>query len=298
MPFIIRNPASRWTGCWNPPWIGATWQRRYSSYEAEHNRQLKVRNSWLEAFQDLGYSPQFVSSQQVEEGWLDKQAFRALVLPQSLALSGQELTALDHFLRADDSRMIFADGAPGRFDEHGRIRPPPPLFQELSQSSEAESSATSGSETIRRAGDIAGYEAARVTGTNQLDWSRWIGGLTTNWVPEVWIPMEARVRIHRYRLGPVRLVALERNAQYRMSEDLQAQDRADALDKSVTFTARFDRPAHVYDLRTSRYLGRTDSLSLTVPPWEPTLLALLDDALKPGDVVSQLQSLTSLGGRN
>jgi hypothetical protein len=191
--------------------------------------------------------------------------------------------------------MIFADGAPGRFDEHGRIRSPPALFKDLSQRSEVESSATSRPGTSRRAGDIAGYETARVTGTNQLDWSRWIGSLTTNWTPEIRIPLEARVRIHRYLFGPARLVAFERNAQYQMSEDLKAQDRANSLDASVTFSAWFDRPAHVYDLRTSRYLGRTTSLSLTVQPWEPTLLALVDDTLKPGDVVTQLQALASQG---
>ena len=274
---------------------GATWQRRYSSYEAEHNRLLKVRNSWLKAFQDLGYSPRFVSSQEVEDGLLDQGAFRALVLPQSLGLSDKELTAMDRFLQTDPAHVIFADGAPGRFDGHGRIRPPPALFKDLSQSSEAESSLTSRTGTIRRAGDIAGYEAARVTGTNQLDWSRWIGGLTADWVPEVRVPPEARLRIHHYRLGPARLVAFERNAQYQMSENLRAQDRANSLDASVTFSARFDRPAHVYDLRTSRYLGRTNSLSLTVQPWEPTLLALVDDTLKPGDVVTQLQALASQG---
>jgi hypothetical protein len=54
-------------------------------------------------------------------------------------------------------------------------------------------------------------------------------------------------------------------------------------------------PAHVYDLRTSRYLGRTDTLSLGLDPWEPTLLALTETPLAPGGVVAQLRKAA---GRN
>jgi hypothetical protein len=39
---------------------GSTWLRRFSSFEAEHNRDGKTaRTAWLKALQDLGYTPRF-----------------------------------------------------------------------------------------------------------------------------------------------------------------------------------------------------------------------------------------------
>jgi len=44
---------------------GSTWLRRFSSYEADHNRMAKVRNAWLKIFQDLGCTPRFISCDQL-----------------------------------------------------------------------------------------------------------------------------------------------------------------------------------------------------------------------------------------
>jgi hypothetical protein len=51
---------------------GSTWLRRFSSFEADHNRMAAARNSWLKLLQDLGYSPRFLSSTQIENGALRK----------------------------------------------------------------------------------------------------------------------------------------------------------------------------------------------------------------------------------
>ena len=49
---------------------GSTWLRRFSSFEGDHNQMAKARDGWLKLFQDLGYSPRFVSSEQIEAGQL------------------------------------------------------------------------------------------------------------------------------------------------------------------------------------------------------------------------------------
>ncbi len=67
---------------------GSTWHRRFSSFEADHNRMAKVRNSWLKVFQDLGYSPSFVSSEELVRGALSDRGICVFVMPQSLAMSG------------------------------------------------------------------------------------------------------------------------------------------------------------------------------------------------------------------
>ena len=82
---------------------GSTWLRRFSSYEADHNRMMRVRDSWLKALQDLGYTPQFVSSEQIERG-AGSAHFGVLVLPDSYALSSREITALQPLLRRGQAR--------------------------------------------------------------------------------------------------------------------------------------------------------------------------------------------------
>ncbi len=67
---------------------GSTWLRRFSSFEADHNRQARVRNAWLKAFQDLGFAPQFISSAEIEAGRLKSLADAALILSGSHTRSG------------------------------------------------------------------------------------------------------------------------------------------------------------------------------------------------------------------
>ena len=67
---------------------GSTWLRRFSSFEAEHNRQAKARNAWLKALQDLGHRPRFISSKQLEEVQLGGTGHHfLLVLPRSYVMS-------------------------------------------------------------------------------------------------------------------------------------------------------------------------------------------------------------------
>src|SRR5215468_9238354 len=77
---------------------GSTWLRRFSSYEPDHNRQVKVRNAWLKAFQDLGYSPRFIAAEQIEAGELRKAGPAVLVLPGSWALSDKEASEINAFV--------------------------------------------------------------------------------------------------------------------------------------------------------------------------------------------------------
>ena len=94
---------------------GSTWHRRFSSFEADHNRMAKVRNAWLKAFQDLGFSPRFVSTAQIEKDGLA--AFGVLVLPHSFALSPKEYSLVTKRFHGS----IVFDDEPGLFDEHGKF---------------------------------------------------------------------------------------------------------------------------------------------------------------------------------
>ena len=92
--------------------------------------------------------------------------------------------------------------------------------------------------------------------------------------PAVRVPREACVLTHRYRLGTARLLAFERNIVWQMSEDLKPAVRNEGLEKPVTFEAGLPEPAHVYDLRSGRYLGFLRSIPVNLDPWQPSLYAL------------------------
>ncbi len=85
--------------------------------------------------------------------------------------------------------------------------------------------------------------------------------------------------MHRFRIGDARLVAIERNIDYHMSEDLEQAGGNDALEQPIELTAELTGsagPLHVYDLRAGRHLGRVSRWTFTLDPWSPSLFALLE----------------------
>jgi hypothetical protein len=99
---------------------GDTWPRRFSSWEASHSRLTRVRSSWTKLIQDLGLQYDFVSTQQILDGVLEERGYRALVLPQSMAIGSEEAARIKAFVRAGGTAI--ADFLPGVFDEHGQRR--------------------------------------------------------------------------------------------------------------------------------------------------------------------------------
>ena len=102
------------------------------------------------------------------------------------------------------------------------------------------------------------------------------------------MPVSARARIHRFRAGKARLVAVERNINYHMSEDLKQAGGNEALEKTQELELTLRSPSHVYDLRAQSYLGKTDRIRFTLSPWQPSLFALTDEKLAPESIVSAL----------
>jgi hypothetical protein len=91
---------------------------------------------------------------------------------------------------------------------------------------------------------------------------------------EIAVPVTARARIHRFQSGAVKLVAIERNVDYHMSEALAQAGGNDALETPVDLEATLREPMHVYDLRNQKYLGHVQRIPFRLDPWRPTLLAL------------------------
>jgi Beta-galactosidase len=270
---------------------GSTWLRRFSSHEAAYNRMTQRRQAWVKLLQDAGYTPQFISSEQIERGELKD--MKALVLCNSLALSDKECRAIDEFAKATDSRNLFGSGNAGLFDQHGRPKPRPE-FRSWPVGIE-------GDQITWSTMTIDGLEGKiTVQGNDLRDWLPQHGNgakLSLSVLPSlrkliplsVDVPFELAVRTHRYRLGPARVFAFERNVVWQMGEDLKQHGGNAALEKPVSFEAKLSTPAHVYDLRSGKYVGHVDAIPVDLDPWRTSLFALLERKLEEGqDVVTAL----------
>jgi hypothetical protein len=106
-----------------------------------------------------------------------------------------------------------------------------------------------------------------------------------------------RVNTHRYELNGRVLLGFERNVDYQMSEDLKQAGGNEALEMAVPVVASLDAPAHVYDLRQGKYLGKLQRIELTLDPWHPALFALTDKPLPDGSPVEALSSVNGTDAR-
>jgi hypothetical protein len=244
---------------------GSTWLRRFSSFEAEHNQMARTRNAWLKDLQVLGYSPRFISSEEVESGCLKRAGKAVLVLPESWALSDKECAEIESF--AGTSRSIevwhgvLREGEAGLFDEHGKLR--------------------AGGKT-----EIGGQTMP--AGADRQKRREWLAGQLRAMPPEIAVPANSCVRTHRFRISRGQLVAFERAIDYRMSEELKQAGGNEAFEKPVEIEATLPQMKHVYDLRAQRYLGQTDRLRFTLDPWQPSLFAVLPDKRDAAAIVDAL----------
>lgn len=270
---------------------GKTWLRRFSSFEADHNRHAVVRNAWLKALQDLGFSPGFIASDELEKGL--PTTTRLLILPQSWAMSEAEITAVEAFSQREN-RLIIADGPHGLFDEHGTMRT---NFawptQETPESTRLTFGTLPGGKPFEETGTTlrdhpanrlkTDFDPAPLEAIRQLLAERGVR-------PPVRVPVETRVRVHRYTLGEkTRLIAFERNVEYKMREELAQAGGNEHLEKPATFTAQMQKPGHVVNLRTGERLGKVQEFEVPLDPWQPALFAVTEEPMSHEEVIQLVE---------
>lgn len=272
---------------------GSTWLRRFSSFEAEHNQMAKTRTAWLKALQDQGYSPQFISSAELETLKLGDTSDAVLVLPNSWALSQKESAQLDSLLEVPRNgtafRKVFVEGPAGIFDEHGKIRSRRPggLLQVASTNAACLALGPYERRTGTR-GNGRDYLAERLKKMPDSAWLSWMAEALNPLRPQVSVGIRARVRVHRFRVKTGHLLAFERNIEYQMSEDLKQAGGNEVLETPLETEAALLQPAYVYDLRAQRYVGHTDHIRFTLDPWQPSLFAILGEPLPAESIVTEL----------
>ncbi len=264
---------------------GSTWLRRFSSYEAEHNKMAKRRQGWMKLLGDAGYSARFVSSAQIENRSLDHA--RVLILPECISLSEKESKVIGRFLVNEDGQHVVAgSGYTGTFDPHGKLRTEslPVGISTIEVSSSMW--AVEPKRMITDSSDIGKYPATRTLEANDV-----LESIFKALPSSAQVPRELGVTTRRYRLGASKLLAFERNIVWQMSEDLKQSGGNESLEKRITFEAKLASKSHVYDLRSRKYLGFVASFSITLDPWQPSLYALTREKLPEGDCVAQLEKL-------
>ena len=269
---------------------GSTWLRRFSSYEAEHNRLAQVRDSWLKLIQDAGFSPRFISADDLASGVIRTNRAEAIVFPESLAMSDREVSEVELFLRAP-GHVAFADGTPGLFDEHCRRRPQSPLEAKfpLALSTDRIVSVMGDGRQTTHLGDIAHYARERLNATGS-DLPNWVREALPPLRQAISVPSETHTRIHRYRHGQTELVAFERNIDYHMSEELKQAGGNEKLERPEEVTATLRHPRHVYDLRSRVYLGALSDIHFKLDPWRPSLFLLADAPEEGARVLRDLET--------
>ena len=105
---------------------GATWMRRFGSYEREHSTSADGRNMAVRLLEDAGFSGfRFVADSAITEGELVAEGYRVLMLVAPQAMGVKEAAALEEFLSEGGS--IFCIGDLPSFDEKLRGLPKSPL---------------------------------------------------------------------------------------------------------------------------------------------------------------------------
>ena len=100
---------------------GDSWTKRLASYELENSRVIKSRDGVVKILDDLGFTADFVAYDEIENGDLIRRGYRALILPQSVAMSAAECRQVEAFVRAGG--IAIADNMLATMNEHCRRLP-------------------------------------------------------------------------------------------------------------------------------------------------------------------------------
>ncbi len=216
---------------------GTPWTERGSEVEDnDDNRMRRAIAATVRTLTHLGLTPHFVSAQMLADGLLTAPgAPRALVLPQTIALSPEAVAAIRAFQAAGG--VVVADGAPGQFDGHGRRLDVAALADLAPHLVALDGMA----DALARAGIIAGFSLRQPDGSKA-------GGIA----------------IRVLRSGGVTLLALE--------QDPPAGGAPVAQPGPLDL--RLAAASSIRELRSGRQYASADHIAITLDPVAPTLLAI------------------------
>ncbi|MHB1935684.1 MAG: beta-galactosidase [Acidobacteriaceae bacterium] len=265
---------------------GDAWMTRSPSYERSTNDFMRLRESWCNLIEDEGLQPNFVSYDQVAQGDLLKHGYHVLVLPESSSLSKPEANAIREFVA--QGGVAIADGIPGTYDEHSRKLPDSSLADLFAgpNAEQVNAHAYGKGKAILLNVDIVSYLQNRLNGkegpvhqlVEQLLRSNDVrpGFSVEDTAGHSVVGIDA----HVYANGGVRIIALQSNPQLRVNElgpaDFRSNER---FTKPTPVHLHLPHPMYLYDTMARKELGQKKDLTLTVDPYDPTILVASDTPL-------------------
>ncbi len=251
---------------------GERWVQRNSSTEYKDSEFLRLRQAYCKLIEDQGLQYKFVAYDDVEQGGLIAGGYKVLILPRSTALSSTEAGQIREFVARGG--LLIVDGIPGQYDERARKLEKPLLADLFDRPTFGKGSA------ILAPAEIGSYHEHRLSGKEGE--SR---RLISQWLAVAGVKPEyavmgadgapvTGVETHVFRNGGVTFVALMSNPQLRVDElgppDFRSNGR---FAKPVAVTLSLPGQRTVYDVRSGNGLGTISKLNLTVPPYEPVIVA-------------------------
>ena len=265
---------------------GDAWINLSARTERTDNDFLRLRESWCHLLEDEGLQYQFVAYNDLGRGELLKGGYHVLILPQSSSLSQAEADTIREFVV--QGGIAIADGEPGVFDEHSRRLPQGILSDLFGGPHEKPVSVREfglGRAIFLHTGTL-NYLQDRLTKKEGQVHSLVENLLRSNGiVPEIAVTDASGhpvvgVETHIFENGGARLIALQSNPQSRVDElgppDFRSNQRFESL---VTVNVILPSPMFLYDVRKDKPFGRRANLTVTMDPYEPTILAASPTAL-------------------
>jgi len=249
---ILYSPASLRT-----QWLldrkadGRPWTDRRSGTEANEDNPVRaaMRNT-AASLAHLGLQARWLMPEAIEQGILQKNNIRVLVLPHVLALSPLAARQIRRFWRRGGS--VLADAEPGLFDAHSRRLARPPLAdlirtgRRVSLVPELQDDAESADPTFLQRFRVI---LARSGVSPRFTLARPDGGLASH------------VATHVFRNGRVNILGLQRDA-------------GDDGPEPREVVLNLKGPSYIYDLRSPGPAKHTDRIELKLASPAPALIAI------------------------
>ena len=265
---------------------GDEWMQHHAGYQRRHNRFTRLRVSWCELIEDEGLQYNFVSYRQIPKGELLKRGYPVLILPDSSSLSQAEAKAIREYVA--QGGIIISDGIPGTYDEHSKKLPQSPLADLFPgpNTEQVNVHRYGKGQAILLNADILNYVGQRNERkegpTHRLmeNLFRSIGLHPAFAVEDASGHNIVGIDTHVFANGGVRIVTLQSNPPIGGDAlgppDFNFNER---FDKSTTVHLRLPNSMYVYDAMSGKALGQHNDMTLTVGPYDPTILVTSDTPL-------------------
>jgi len=227
-------------------------------------------SNFNKALEDSGLQYKYVAYKEVEDGALASRGYRVFIMPHSYSVSEKEAEAIRRFV--NEGGLLIADIMPGILNGHG-TRQEKSMLADLFPSQETGVVNRVGKgKTVLLGNKLADYGYASFR--NMQGWSklegryRILGDLIEKEAgvkPQVVITSKEGnmppTEIFRIKSGDIEYTGLLRNYFFYDNKPYPA-------------TIRFSRKSHLYDMRSGKYLGFTDTVDTSIS-YEAQLYALL-----------------------